>query len=97
MDFSESAKCLEPVGNCGIGAEICGAFADDSTDLACEDGCAAFASASCSRSSRSVSRRPFDGRTSYPECPGSAFHAVIFAVTRTTDFPEALPDGAGVT
>ena len=43
----------------------------------------------CKRSSRSDSRRPLDCRISYPECAGSVFQAVIFAVTRTFEPPEA--------
>ena len=41
--------------------------------------------ASSIRSSRSVSTRPFDNNTRYPDCEifGSVYHAVILAVTRT--------------
>src|SRR5579864_2742837 len=61
-----------PFGTPGVGAWF--------ADCSC--------SASCKRSSKSDSTRPFDSKASYPECAGSLFHAVIFAATRTRAPPE---------
>src|ERR1700674_562478 len=85
----------------GVGAEIAGAGACG-LSLGCEGAklTGRFAatdavlppSASSRRSRKSVSRRPFEGNTWYPDFDeiGSAYQAVILALTRTRAPPEGV-------
>src|ERR1700676_668805 len=66
-------------------ADVSGLVASDCDDCGTPETGSLMPRASSIRSSRSVSTRPFDGNTRYPDCKGfgSVYHAVILAVTRT--------------